>query len=638
MPTNRRQFMSSFGGVIPLFGAASPVPFSRECGSEFLPWETASANPGIFTRRKIETEILVAGGGLAGICAAIAAARQGVSVVLVQDRSRLGGNSSSEIRMHVLGANSSQETRLWRETGLIEEFKLTDAAANPQRSFEMWDLMLYQKVLAEKKIQLLLDTSVTEATVRDNRIVVVQAISPSLEEHCEISAEQYIDCTGDAVLAAAAGARMMRGREGRDVHGEALAPAKGDLKTMGNSLLFFARRHERPMPFQPPEWARRFQPQDFIHRPIRSYEYGYWWIELGGEMDTIKDNRRIRHELLCTLLGVWDYIKNSGRFPDASPWALEWVGMIPGKRESRRIAGDHILKQQELERAEPFPDRVAYGGWPMDDHPPAGMNASDLPPAKQIYFKQPYSIPLRSLYSVSLSNLWMAGRNLSASHVALSSTRVMATCATQGQAVGTAAAWCLRRRSTPRQLVEQQAECKALQQVLLRDDQALLGIRNEDPDDLARRARVRASHENPEGPAMAVVDGWNRDIGDGLSHQWQALMSEIAPWIELSWDTAQTIRQVQITFDSGLNRLLYLTGQDSEYNRQVRRAQPETIADYVIEARVQNLWVSIIEVKDNYLRLVRHTFEPVQAQAVRVRVLKTQGDPRARIFEIRCYA
>ena len=638
MPTNRRQFMSSFGGAITLFGGAPTAPFARDCGSESPLRETATAMPELFTLKKLETEILVAGGGLAGVCAAIAAARQRAAVVLVQDRSRLGGNSSSEIRMHVLGANSPQETRLWRETGLIEEFKLTDEATNPQRSFEMWDLMLYQKVLAEKKINLLLDTAITGATIRDNRIVAVQAISPWLEEYYEISAEQCIDCTGDAVLAAASGARLMRGREGRDVYGEPLAPEKGDLKTMGNSLLFFARRHERPMPFRPPDWARRFQSEDFLHRPIRSYEYGYWWIELGGEMDAIKDNRRIRHELLGVLLGVWDYIKNSGRFPDAGPWALEWVGMIPGKRESRRVVGDHILKQPELESADLFPDRVAYGGWPMDDHPPAGMNASDLPPANQIYFKKPYSIPLRSLYSASLSNLWMAGRNLSASHVALSSTRVMATCATQGQAAGTAAAWCLRRRCTPRQLAGQEVECKGLQQALLRDDQALLGIRNEDPNDLARHARVRASHESPEGPAVAVIDGWNRDIGDGRSHQWQALLAEISPWIELSWDTAQTIRQVQITFDSGLNRMLYLTGQDSEYNRQVRRAQPETIADYIIEARIQGLWVKIIEVKDNYLRLLRHSFEPVQAQAIRVRVLKTQGDPQARIFEIRCYA
>jgi hypothetical protein len=232
----------------------------------------------------------------------------------------------------------------------------------------------------------------------------------------------------------------------------------------------------------------------------------------------------------------------------------------------------------------------------------------------------------------------MAGRNLSASHVALSSTRVMATCATLGQAVGTAAAWCLRRRCTSRRLAEQGAECKGLQQALLRDDQALLGIRNEDPLDLARQARVRASHENPEGPAMAVIDGWNRDIGDGRSHQWQAQLAEISPWIELSWENAQTIRQVQLTFDSGLNRLLYLTGQDSEYNRQVRRAQPETVSDYILEARIQDLWVQLAEVKDNFLRLVRHHFEPVQAQAIRVRVLKTQGDPRARIFEIRSYA
>jgi hypothetical protein len=228
----------------------------------------------------------------------------------------------------------------------------------------------------------------------------------------------------------------MRGREGRAEHGEPLAPETADRKTMGNSLLFMARKHDRPMPYTPPAWARTFTEEDFKHRRIRSWEYGYWWIEWGGELDTIKDNRRIRHELLRILTGVWDHIKNSGKHPESECWALEWVGMIPGKRESRRILGEHVMVQRELEEAVPFPDRVSYGGWPMDDHPPGGMDDRDLPPCVQIGLANPYSIPLRSLCSADLPNLLMAGRNISVSHVALTSTRVMATCAAMGQAAG----------------------------------------------------------------------------------------------------------------------------------------------------------------------------------------------------------
>jgi len=136
------------------------------------------------------------------------------------------------------------------------------------------------------------------------------------------------------------------------------------------------------MPFAAPDWARKFSKEDFKYRHINSWEYGYWWIEWGGELDTIKDNRRIRHELLRIVMGAWDYIKNSGDYPDSANWALDWVGMIPGKRESRRIIGDHVMIQQELERAEPYYDRVAYGGWPMDDHPPGGIDRNELNPCR----------------------------------------------------------------------------------------------------------------------------------------------------------------------------------------------------------------------------------------------------------------
>ncbi len=591
-----------------------------------------------FERRAMQTDVLVAGGGLAGVCAAIAAARNGASVVLVQDRSRLGGNSSSEIRMHVCGANHSKGTYLWRETGIIEELKLTEAAVNAQRSFEMWDLVLYDKVVSEPNITLLLDTAIIAADVSGDRIVRARAISPLLEETYDIEARFFIDCTGDATLAAVAGAEYMAGREGRDQYGESLAPEQADAKTMGNSLLFFSRKHDRPMPFTPPPWARQFTPDDFKHRRIHSWEYGYWWIEWGGELDTIRDNRRIRHELLRILLGVWDYIKNSGEHPDSANWALEWVGMIPGKRENRRIRGDHVMIQGELERAEPYPDRVSYGGWPMDDHPPGGIDSRDEHPCIQIRFERPYHVPLRSLYSANRPNLLMAGRDISASHVAFSSTRVMATCAAMGQAVGAVAAFCGNRDCLPRDVVADAALMARFQQCLLRDDQSLIDIRNEDPDDLARSATVTASAETPEGPAASVIDGINRDIGDGATHQWRAPMAGGEPGLTLSWSEPRSVGMIQVTFDSGLSRRFMLSGEDSVYNSQQRGFQPEMVADYTLEARAGGEWKSIETRRGNFLRLVRHRFDPMTVDAVRIRVHATHGAPEARVFEVRCYS
>ncbi|MBN2093574.1 FAD-dependent oxidoreductase [candidate division KSB1 bacterium] len=591
-----------------------------------------------FTQQNLETEVLVAGGGLSGVCAAIVAARNGAKVIFIQDRSRLGGNASSEIRMHVLGANNHEATRNWRETGIIEELKLTEAALNPQRSFEYWDLILYDKVISEPNITLLLDTAVIDATVENEQIVSIQAMSPLLEEYYQISARFFIDCTGDATLAALAGAHYMQGREGTEVFGESLAAAETDNKTMGNSIMFFARKHDRPMPFIKPAWARTFTKDDFKHRAISSYEYGYWWIEWGGELDTIKDNRKIRHELLKVVLGIWDYIKNSGEHPDSANWALDWVGMIPGKRESRRIIGDHIMIQQEMERAELYFDRIAYGGWPMDDHPPCGIDCTQIAPYRSIKFQQPYHIPLRSLFSKNRPNLLMAGRNISASHVAFSSTRVMATCATMGQAAGLAAAFCLQKNYLPAEIVKERNQLSNFQQFALKDDQSVLGIQNEDPVDLARKAKITASSETADGLSISVIDGWNRNIADGKSHQWQAHITGTPPWIELKWPKSQIIRTIQLTFDTGLHRRLYLSGKDGEYFSQIRGPQPETVADFIVEAKTNGKLTKVVEIRDNFLRLVRLNFAPVKTDSLRITILRTNGDELARVFEVRCYA
>ncbi len=585
----------------------------------------------------LETDLLVAGGGLAGVLAAVSAARQGAKVVLVQDRSRLGGNSSSEVKMHVVGANHHKSRPGWREGGLLEEFRLDDAVNNPHRCWEMWDLLLYDKVISEPNITLLLESVLYRASVKDGKITEALVRSDKSEHLYRVKAKLFADCTGDCRLGLEAGAELRSGRDARSEFGESLAPEKADEETLGSSILFTSRVYPRRVPFTPPAWARKVKKEHLINRKINSWEYGYWWIEWGGSMNTIRDNERIRFELLSIVMGVWDYIKNSGEHPESDFHGLDWVGMMPGKRGSRRMVGDYILTQHDLAKATMFDDAVCIGGWPMDDHPPGGFDRADLPPAVQIKTQEVFGIPLRSLYSKNISNLFMAGRNISASHVAFTSTRVMATCAVEGQAVGTAAALCLQHGMAPRALATDKKRLEERRQRLLRNDQSITGIRNNDPADLARQAKVTASHEQDDAPARNLLDGEVRDIPKGAKHHWAAKPGST---VDFEWDSAREIRQVQITFDTGFQRELTLTSSDTINRGIVRGPQPETVKDYQLLYReaAGGPWRPLASRRGNYQRLVRHEFQPVRATAVRLQVDSTHGDELARVFEVRCYA
>jgi hypothetical protein len=582
----------------------------------------------------LETDILVAGGGLAGVCAALAAARNGAKVILLNDRSRLGGNSSSEVKMHVVGASAHKTRPGWREGGIIEELRLDDAANNPHRSWEMWDLLLYDKVVSEPNITLLLDTVLYSAETKDHTIQRAMARCDKSEILYRIKAKTFIDATGDSRLALEAGAEIRTGRESRSEFNESLAVEKGDDKTLGSSILFTSRLYPRSVPFKAPSWARKVTADTLKFRKITSWEYGYWWIEWGGDHDIIADNERIRFELLSIVTGVWDYIKNSGDHPSSDKWGLDWVGMMPGKRGSRRIVGDYIVNQNDLVSGGKFSDAVAIGGWALDDHTGQDFDHSERPPYTSIRLPQPYNLPLRAMYSKNIRNLMMAGRNISCSHVAFTSARVMATCAVVGQAAGTAAALALEHGLTPAKFASQPAQVSRLQQRLLRDDQSIVGAKNQDPADLARKARVKASAEEGAYRAALLLDGETRDIPKGDVHHW-ATPAKDAPWIELEWDQPQRIREVQITFHSGFERELTLSSSDSVTKGIIRAPQPETVKDYVVMADGKPL----AEVQGNHQRLRRHVLaSPVEASRLRLQIKATNGDDLARVFEIRCYA
>jgi hypothetical protein len=589
----------------------------------------------------LDCDLFIAGGGMSGVCAAVAAARQGARVILVQDRSRLGGNSSSEVKMHIVGADIHGARPGWREGGLIEEFRLDDAVGNPQRSREMWDLLLYDKLKSEPNITLLLDTACCAAETSDGQIRRVLARCDKTEHLYRVRSRLYADCTGDCRLGLEADADIRTGREAKSEFNESLGLEQADNQTLGSSILFTARNHATPMPFTPPAWARKITRDLLRFRPIRTWEYGYWWVEWGGHIDPIRDNERIRFELLAIALGVWDYIKNSGHHPSSDTWALDWLGMIPGKRGSRRILGDHVLSEDDLMGRNPdFPDAVCIGGWGLDDHPPGGFDRSDLQPFRTIPPPFPYNIPLRSLYSRNVANLLMAGRNISATHIAFTSTRVMATCAVIGQAMGTAAAYCIQHNLLPRQLAQDQSRVHQLQQILLRDDQTIRDRPNSDPLDLARHAEVFASGAVPESDPASVTNGLVRDLPGQWTNRWGAPMTPEGPSIDLEWPEPQTLREVQITFDTGFHRELTLTHQDSYNDRMIRAPQPETVRDYELLYRPpdQSIWITLGTFTGNYQRLRRHRFDPFIASALRLHVLATNGSDTARVYEIRCYA
>jgi hypothetical protein len=314
--------------------------------------------------------------------------------------------------------------------------------------------------------------------------------------------------------------------------------------------------------------------------------------------------------------------------------------MMPGKRGSRRLVGDTLMTEHDLLRGT-YPDAVAMGGWPMDDHPPGGFDRPDLPPNTVLRTPETYDIPLRSLYSKNIPNLWMAGRNISATHAAFTSTRVMATCAVVGQAVGTAVASCLERNLLPRQLAEQPKLVSGLQQLLLRQDQSIRTVRNQDPNDLARKAKVNASAEKGDAKAALVIDGVDRDIPANKTtktpaetHHWAAPLTDGGAWLELAWEQPQRLREVVLKFDSGFERELTLSSSDSISRRIVRAPQPETARDYKVLVDGKE----VASVTGNHQRLNRIAFDPVEGRTLRVHVTATNGVPEARILEVRCYS
>ncbi len=590
-------------------------------------------------KEELSFDVVVVGGGMAGICTAISAARNGANTALIQNRAVLGGNASSEIRMHICGADAHENRKNARETGIIEEILLENRSRNPQHSFSIFDTVLWEKVKFQENLELFLNTQVLDVVTENEKITSVYAHQWTTEKSFVFRGKIFVDCTGDGNIAYMAGAEYRVGREAKKEFDEPGAPEKADRYTMGNTLMFCAKDTGKPSKFVKPFWAYDVSEELLKNRghshmieKMEQYDVdsGYWWLELGGTEDVITDGETIRDELLKYLYGIWDHIKNKGDH-GAENYELEWVQFLPGKRESRRIVGDYILKYQDLYDSRIFPDTVAYGGWPMDMHPPKGFFSEAA--TNYIQLKDVYTIPYRCYYSKNIENLMMAGRNISATHMAFGSVRVMATCAVGGQAVGTAAAMAVKEGCSPRNIGK---KITRLQQKLLKDDCYLPGFKNGDAKDLAMKAKVEASSHQSGFEPEKVINGVSRVVHE-RNNCWKSEGIGIEEWLAFSFEETN-LSEVIIKFDSDLSREIMITL--SGVRRRIQKPGiPDTLVkNYSIVAFLHGTKVFSQKVNDNHLRLNKISVpENIKADRLEIKFDSTWGAKDFSVFEVRIY-
>ena len=608
-------------------------------------------------------DVAVVGGGPAGMGAAVAAARAGARTVLVQDRPVLGGNASSEFGVGIHGASYVHPNS--REGGLIEEARLLKLALGSKAKMsDAWR----EQANGETNLTVRLNSRVVRVEKDGRRIAAVIAQDTLTGCTTRYGAKMFIDCTGDGWVGYYAGVPFRKGREARGEFNEAEAPEQADGTTMSGVLMadgvwcFQRRDTDREVKYETPEWARVL-PKGFTRKlkPVARGAGGFgpvWWIEHSGDIDDFEDPEAARDMLVKISFAYWGWGKNEWEHRDLlKNQELVWVPYKDGRRETLRLMGAYLMTANDQKEAKVFPDRISYGGWPMDTHDPLGM----MNPNGDGFWKHHpnlpiYTIPYRVLYAPSLDNFLFAGRCQSVTHMALGSVRLMSTVATLGQACGVAAAECVRLGLTPEEYGAK--HIADLQQRLLKDDQYIPGIKNEDASDVARTAKATASssqgriffRESPsinrhktgyvnkndpgrkgwlyaEGAAPeCVVDGVSRIVRDE-AHAWVSdAAQELPQWIRLDFAKPAAIRQVRIVFNS-----------DMQPTAPVAPMPPTLAKSYFVEVLSGGDWIKVAEVEDNIRRLAVHDFDSREATAVRVTVTATHGDRSAQIFEIRVY-
>ena len=455
--------------------------------------------------KTVKTDLTIVGAGYAGICAAITAARHGLHVALINDRDVLGGNASSEHRIHVNGATSGNASLYGREGGIADELKMFTFYKNPdynqKKDFHLSDMALLDKVLAEENIELFLGTVCYDCECENDKITKVFAIKPKTNEELCFESEYFCDASGDGILAYKAGCEFRIGREAKDEFNESLAVEKADNASMPSCILFTVAHTGKPVKFIKPDFAYNLVEDDKLkyferphtgrRMPFNAEEYqGLWWLEVSYPFDTITDADEIDFELKKLVYGYWDYIKNSGKYPEAEDMVIDWIAPYASKRESRRFIGEYILNQNDIQGCKDFEDKVATGGWSIDIHDYKGIYGDDKVSAFA-EVRSLYSIPFSIMYSKNKDNLFLAGRIASCTHVAMGSTRVIETLGAMAGAVGTAAYLCKKYNKTPSQIRNE--NITELQDILQKDGQFIL--RRPEDCGFVNDAKITASSE-----------------------------------------------------------------------------------------------------------------------------------------------
>ena len=580
-------------------------------------------------------DVVVVGGGPAGIGAALSAARHGCTVALIQDRPVLGGNSSSEIEVPPMGYIGRPPDRV-NVSGIAKEIFPKQGWQNFADSAKIERI-----VRAEQNISLHLNTRATGVEMAgDDRIQSVLTLNVHTGQRMAFAAPRFIDCTGHGWIGYYAGADYRMGQEGRDEFNESLAPIEPGKRTMGNSLYkaVFKDHKSSSIPFECPDWAYQWNKDaDFegrgTHRRtrdiIRPENFDFpsrgqgrnpaddingaishaWWVEYGGMLNTIDDAERIRDELFRISIGLWNYAKNHNPATKAKNATRElvWLNYVPGVRESRRLVGDHIMSQKEYDEQIVHPDTIAFTDWGPDVHHSEGywVKGNDC---IHVYQGRRTSIPYRTLYSRNIENLFMAGRCHSATHIALGGTRVMRPMCATGQAAGTAAAIAHKHSTTPRGVYD--SHVRELQQALLKDGCYLLGVKNADSNDLALGATASASSEAAGTSAAKVINGWNRVVGKDRNAWAPALETPGPQWVQLELPETTDVDTVHVTFE-------------------------KECTDCLVQAMENNAWRTVASIAtDSARRTVRH-FSPVKTDTLRL--LFDEPSQQTAVCEIRLY-
>ena len=574
-------------------------------------------------------DLVVVGGGIAGTCAAISAARLGASVALVQDRPVLGGNGSAEIRVHLNGdVNLPPYPNLGNLTYLLGPH----GGGNGREASHYKDRTRFELVSAEKNIDLYLNVRVNavEAAKSESGSIRINAVcgeNVATGERLRFIGKTFADCTGDAGVGFLAGADFRMGREAKSEYGEATAPEKADSMTMGSSVQWNTVETDGDSSFPELPWAIRFS-----DKTIRPSTHGDWDWEGGMNLDQIEDIERIRDNGLRAAYGHWSYMKNK----TTGSWAekvknrkLGWVAYVAGKRESRRLLGDVVLKEQDVVNAVPFDDASVTTTWSIDLHYPEPENAKHFPGEEfRAYCVQtnikPYAIPYRCLYSRNVENLFMAGRNISVTHVALGTIRVMRTGGMMGEVVGMAASICKKHKCLPRDVYSDYLdELKTLmtEGVAPPTAKATQFARPKwlpsDAKNLALDAKVAVSslYKQAHYPASAINDG-KLDVYKNEG-RWVSDEAE-SHWVDFVFAGETTLDAFRVA-----------SGQASAQTPLTKfRLQVERDGAFVD--------VESAAVENNDAAVVCLKFKPVSGKKFRLQIDETPGN-LARLWEVEFY-